>query len=89
MVALSTTFCSQNTIDKTNPLLAEWDTPYGVPPFDLIKAKHYEPAFKQAMSLHNAEIEAIVDCSEEPTFANTIAAFDASGEKLSDRKSVV
>ena len=83
MVALSTTFCSQNTIDKTNPLLAEWDTPYGVPPFDLIKAKHYEPAFKQAMSLHNAEIEAIVDCSEEPTFANTIAAFDASGEKLS------
>ena len=83
MVALSTTFCSQKSIDKSNPLLAEWDTPYGVPPFDLIQTKHYEPAFKQAMSLHNAEIEAIVDCSEEPTFANTIAAFDASGEKLS------
>jgi peptidyl-dipeptidase Dcp len=61
-----------------NPLLAEWDTSYGVPPFNLIESKHYEPAFQQAMSLHNNEIEAIISNSDEPTFENTIAEYDRS-----------
>ena len=83
MIAMCTTFCSQNRTVESNPLLTEWDTPYGVPPFNLIEAKHYKPAFKQAMSLHNKEIEAIIATSEEPTFENTIATFDRAGGKLS------
>ena len=83
MIALNNTSCSNSAKTEGNPLLVEFDTPYGVPPFDLIKTKHYKPAFEHAMSLHNAEIEAIATNSEEPTFANTIAEFDRAGEKLS------
>ncbi|MFC1500758.1 peptidase M3, partial [Candidatus Zixiibacteriota bacterium] len=65
-----------------NPLLAEWDTPFGVPPFDLIKEKHYLPAFRTGMAEQVAEVEAIVGNSEEPTFENTIVALERSGQTL-------
>ena len=52
MTALNTTFCSKLVQKEGNPLLSEFDTPYGVPPFDKIESKHYEPAFEFAMSLH-------------------------------------
>ena len=84
MMILCSTSCSNDVQKQDNPLLSEWNTPYGVPPFDLIETKHYEPAFKQAMSLHNAEIEAIIANSEEPTFENTIAEYDHSGRMLAD-----
>ena len=67
-----------------NPFFEQWTTPYGVPPFESIKVYHYEPAFERAISLHNEEIAAIVAQSEEPTFENTIAAMDRSGQMLSD-----
>ena len=38
-----------------NPLLAEWHTPFGVPPFDLIANEHYLPAFREAMARHKAD----------------------------------
>ena len=60
MTALNATFCSKQTQTEGNPLLTEFNTPYGVPPFDQIKAEHYEPAFKFAMSLHNDEVAAIL-----------------------------
>ena len=60
----------------------EWDTPYGVPPFDRIAAEHYGPAFERGMSLHDEEIAAIVSSKEEPSFGNTILAFDDSGRML-------
>ena len=88
MMILCTTSCSNNSKKAENPLLAKWDTPYGVPPFDLIEAKHYEPAFQQAMSLHNNEIEAIISNSDEPTFENTIAEYDRSGELLSSLNNI-
>ena len=88
MTAFSTTFCSKQGQNGVNPLLAEFDTPYGVPPFDLIKTEHYAPAFEQAMSLHNAEIEAIISNNEEPTFANTVAEYDRSGRLLSDLSNI-
>ena len=65
-----------------NPLLTEWNTPFGVPPFDLIKTEHYLPAYKKAMEAHNKEIEQIVNSKQEPDFENTIAAMDYSGELL-------
>ncbi len=65
-----------------NPLLMKFDTPYEVPPFDLIKNEHYLPAFEGAMALHNKEIEDIVNKKEEASFENTLEALDASGRKL-------
>ncbi len=71
-----------------NPLLAEWNTPFGVPPFDLIKERHYLPAFRSAMAEHQAEIAAIVQSSDAPTFANTLEALDRSGKALGRVSSV-
>jgi peptidyl-dipeptidase Dcp len=75
--------CSQTGDKKEaavdNPLLAEFDTPFGVPPFESITDPHYRPAFAEAMAQHNQEIAAIVDNEEEPTFANTVAALAESG----------
>ena len=65
-----------------NPLLIEQNTPYGVPAFDKVKIEHYMPAFEKAIAENKAEIEAIVNNPEAPTFANTIEALDRSGELL-------
>ncbi|MDZ7724793.1 MAG: M3 family metallopeptidase [candidate division KSB1 bacterium] len=67
---------------KENPLLQEFDTPFQVPPFNRIQVEHFVPAFEQAIKDHNQEIEAIVENTQPPTFENTIAALDYSGEKL-------
>ena len=65
-----------------NPLLQPWETPYGLPPFDKVDAEHYLPAFLHAMHAHRAEVNAIASNADAPTFANTIAALDKSGEGL-------
>ena len=82
LVMMTTTACSSSSVEEQNPLLVEWDTPYGVPPFDQIKVKHYIPAFEAAMAEHQAEIEAIVKVRSVPDFENTILAFDNAGRKL-------
>ena len=75
--------CGSNIVgDNRNPLLEEWTTEFGVPPFDQIRTEHYAPAFEEAMKMHNAEIQAIVECEEEPTFENVILAMDNAGVKL-------
>jgi peptidyl-dipeptidase Dcp len=84
MTALNTTFCSKQVQKESNPLLNEFATPYGVPPFDKIEAKHYGPALKYAMSLHNEEIAAILANKEEPTFENTVLELDRSGMLLAE-----
>ena len=65
-----------------NPLLAEWHTEFKVPPFDLIESGHYLPAFREAMEMEQAEIDAIVDNPDPPTFENTIEALESSGKML-------
>ena len=83
MLIMTLSACKNSDTVADNPFFeAEWSTPYGVPPFDRIEFKHYEPAFEQGMSLHNEEITRIVESSDEPTFENTILAFDNSGEML-------
>ena len=84
MTTLNTTFCSKQVQKEGNPLLNEFATPYGVPPFDKIEAEHYGPAFEYAMSLHNEEVAAILANNEEPTFANTILELDRSGMMLAN-----
>jgi peptidyl-dipeptidase Dcp len=65
-----------------NPFMEEWDTPYGVPPFDAIKDSHYMPAFKKGILEMRADIAAIVDNPEPPTFENTILAQEVAGKLL-------
>jgi peptidyl-dipeptidase Dcp len=74
--------------DSSNPFFVQWDTPFGVPPFDKIKNKHYLPAFKEAIRQDNAEIRIIVNNSEEPTFENTILPLDKSGDLMTNVRSV-
>ncbi|MEJ1730560.1 dipeptidyl carboxypeptidase II, partial [Escherichia coli] len=68
---------------KNNPLLQEYDTPFQTPPFDEIKTEHFMPAVREAMEQNCAEIDAIVNNQEAPTFENTIAAYDRAGDLLS------
>ena len=65
-----------------NPLLAKWTTPFEMPPFDRVKAKHFMPAFDQAFADNIAEIEAIASEPAKPTFANTIEALERAGRGL-------
>ena len=65
--------------NKTNPLLDQPQTPYGVPAFDQVKLEHYLPAFEEAIRQNKAEVEAIIANPDEPTFDNTIVALDRSG----------
>ena len=82
-VMTTTLSCGSNVVgDTRNPLLEEWTTEFGVPPFDEIRTEHYAPAFEEAMKMHNAEIQAIVESEEEPTFENVILAMDNAGVKL-------
>jgi len=67
---------------EANPLLEEWQTPYGLPPFDRILPEHFSPAFDAAMLQHKREIEAVATLADAPTFNNCVAAFDACGEWL-------
>ena len=77
LAALALSACS----DK-NPFMEEWNTPYGIPPFDKIEQAHYLPAVKQGIEEQNKEIEAIINNPEEADFENTIAALDRSGSLL-------
>ena len=85
LIAVMTISCNENggSAQRENPLLAEWTTPLGVPPFDQIQLDDYMPAFEAAMKAHKEEVEAIVNNPEEPTWENTILALDNAGELLS------
>lgn len=66
----------------SNPILGAYDTPYGAYPFDRIKDEHYRPAFAYAIERKRAEIEAIINNPEPPTFGNTILALEQCGSDL-------
>lgn len=73
--------CTTKTED--NPFFTEFQTEYGVPPFDKIKLEHYEPAILKGIEEQNNDIESIINNAETPTFENTIVALDNSGKILS------
>ncbi len=73
---------------STNPLLAEWRSPYGLPPFELIRPEHFAPALQVAMRENMAELDAIAAQTESPNFDNTVAAFDRCARLLSRIESV-
>ena len=72
----------ENAELANNPFMKEWNTPYGVPPFDQIKTSDYLPAIQEGMRQQAENIQAICDNKETPTFANTIIPYEYSGELL-------
>lgn len=72
-----------DAMSSENPLLGEWDTPFGVPPFDRISSRDYLPAIRAGMEAHSGEIDAIANSEASPTFENTIEALERSGKALS------
>jgi peptidyl-dipeptidase Dcp len=87
LIALVTA-CAHTPATTPNPFFAEWQTPFGVPPFDRIRPDDFVPAFEEAIRTHNAEVAAIVKDAKPPTFDNTVAALDDSGEALARVKNV-
>lgn len=73
---------------SANPLLEDWTTPFGVPPFAEIAPEHFPPAFEAALASHRAEIDAIVGDPEAPGFENTMAALENAGRALTRVSSV-
>ncbi len=71
-----------------NPFFSDWNTPFGVPPFDEIKLEHYAPAFEAGMKQHKTEVAAIAESPARPTFENTVEALERSGDLL-DRVAMV
>lgn len=78
---LLSTSCSYQEKEQ-NPFLTEYNTPFGVPPFDQIKLEHYKPAFETGFRQHNAEINDIINNPETATFENSIVTIDHSGQTL-------
>lgn len=88
LMAGTTLFSCQNQSKQTsviteNPFFTEYTTPFKVPPFDQIRLEHFMPAIDEGIRQQEAEIQVIVENTEEPTFENTILAYDNSGELLS------
>ncbi len=73
----------KKAIKSDNPFLNEYDTPFEVPPFEIIKASHYMPAYLQGIEEEKQEIKAIINNEESPTFENTIKQLSYSGDLLS------
>lgn len=66
----------------SNPFFQTWSTPYGAPPFAEIETSHFKPAYLEALARHRAEVDAIANTDLAPTFENTIAALERSGQLL-------
>ena len=71
--------CNNNS---NNIFLQEWDTPYGTAPFSKITMDQYVPAFKAGIEEQKANVQAIIDCKDAPTFENTILAMEKASPIL-------
>ncbi len=76
---LTSVFMMTSCDNRKNPLLEEWDTPFGIPPFEEVETGDYKPAILAAIEEHNREIDAIINNPDAPDFENTIVALDNSG----------
>ena len=74
--------CKHKEEKSSNPFFSEYNTPFNVPAFDKIDTSHYVPAFVKGIEEQQAEIDAIINSAEAPTFDNTIYALDKSGKLL-------
>ena len=82
LASIGLTACSQKEQTAGNPLMSKFTTPYEIAPFDKITIDNYREAILKGMEDKKAEIQAIIDSQDEPTFANVIVAMEKSGELL-------
>ncbi|MCQ2179098.1 MAG: M3 family metallopeptidase [Bacteroidales bacterium] len=82
IITMAMAFACCACANQQNPFMTEWNTPYGIPPFDKITNADYLPAVKAGIAEQTAEIQAIIDNPEAPDFENTVVAFDRSGALL-------
>ena len=88
-VAVLFTACNSSEKNtNVNPFFTAYTTPFEVPPFNEIKVEHYKPAFLKGMEEEMAEVIAICNNSEAPTFENTIVALDQKGKLFSKVRTV-
>jgi len=92
-VALVTTAATAQQVKKgksmySNPLMQKSALPFGAPDFSKIKDAHYLPAIKAGIAEQRAEIKAIVENKQKPTFQNTILAYEKSGRLLDRVKGI-
>ena len=71
-----------------NTWIAEWNTPYGIPPFKELKVSEYVDALKTAAEIKQERIKAIVETKEKPTFKNTIIPYIFAGREMSQASRV-
>jgi peptidyl-dipeptidase Dcp len=74
--------CNKTKKSMENPFFSEYNTPFQVPPFDLIDTSHYLPAYVKGIAEQQAEIDDILNNNEPPSFENTVLAYDKSGRLL-------
>ena len=74
--------CLSACTNRENPFLTDWNTPYGIPPFQEIQVDNYIPAIQTGIEQQKKEIEDIVNNQDTPTFDNTILPLELSGEIL-------
>ncbi len=82
MTLIAVSACTTQKREPANPFFEEWNTPFGVPPFDKIANEDYLPAIDSAIALARHNISEITGSQEDPTFANTVARYDRSAELL-------
>ena len=74
---------SAEPMAQSNVLVSDYTGPYGgVPAFDKMKLEDLKPALEEGMALNLAEIEAIANNPDAPTFENTIVAMEKAGDAL-------
>lgn len=86
LAAMALTACNQTS---DNPFLTEWNTPYGIPPFQEISNSDFIPAIEAGIRQQKKEIDAITSDKSAPTFANTIVPLELSGEILAKVEGVL
>ncbi|MDD3405637.1 MAG: M3 family metallopeptidase [Paludibacteraceae bacterium] len=83
VLILTTTLMLMACTKHQNPFFTEWNTPYGLPPFEQITDADYLPAIEEGIKQQQAEIDAIANNGETATFENTITVYENSGTLLS------
>jgi peptidyl-dipeptidase Dcp len=89
LICLSMAGCkTQPPVDTSNPFFTAYNTPFNVPPFEKIMARHYVPAFEKGMEEGKTGLAKILENSEVPTFQNTIDPLDTLGKLLTNVSAV-
>lgn len=85
-IMLTTVACSHN--EEKNSILRESKAPFGAPEFNTFKVEDYKEAFERGFAEKRAEVKAILENSDAPTYVNTIEALEMSGKTLDKVSSI-